>query len=141
MLGMIEWGTRLCLVPKLCFLALLVLPTSETSAEGRSAPLVDVYTADGVIGSGPLEQVREDWSVSVSATKALPVSGSDLVSLRQAKSPLPPTPRGERVVFTNGDQLPGTPLELSGERIRFRARVGTEQEMALPLSAISVFWF
>src|SRR5262249_51585140 len=37
--------------------------------------------------------------------------------------------------------LPGVPLSLSGERIRFKARLGTDQELMLPLSAVSLLWF
>src|SRR5207245_1270798 len=88
---------------------LSALLLSRAQAQESKAPLFDVHSAEGVIASASLEQVREDWSVSVGGKK---VSGSDLVSLRQTKAPLPPLPRGERVVFSSGDQLPGTALEL-----------------------------
>jgi hypothetical protein len=42
--------------------------------------------------------------------------------------------------LTNGDQLAGTLLDFSGERVRFQARLGTEQELTLPLSALSLLW-
>jgi hypothetical protein len=125
-----------------CHLVIVSLLVPVTSpAQEASAPVFDLHTALGLVASGPLEQAREDWSVSLSGTKTIQVSGSDLVSLRQAKTPLPPLPRGARVVFTNGDQLLGAPLELHAERIRFKAQAGTEQELTLPLSAISLVWF
>lgn len=130
----------------LVLLSLLFLKATKAPSQEPSAPPFDVYTAEGVLASAPLEQLREDWSVSLSGTKAVQVMGNDLVSLRQAGTPLPSAPRGERVVLSNGDQLPGTPLELRGERIRFKAQVGTDREstvleLTLPLSAISLFWF
>src|SRR5262249_14161404 len=126
----------------LSFCHFVILSSLQASAAGESpAPQFDLHTADGVIASGRLEQVREDWSVSLSGTKAVRVEGKDLVGLRRSETPLPPAPREEHVVFTNGDQLPGTLLDLSGERIRFKARVGTDQELMLPLSAVSLLWF
>jgi hypothetical protein len=117
-------------------LSLVVLQGTRAQAQE-----FDLHTGEGVIASRLLEQVREDWSISLRGKKALQVTGGDLVSLRQTKAPLPPLPRGECVVFTNGDQLPGAPLELRAERIRFKTKDGMDQELTLPLSAISLFWF
>src|SRR5262249_25400144 len=35
----------------------------------------------------------------------------------------------------------GTPRQLSGERVRFDAQIGTETALTLALSAITLFWF
>jgi hypothetical protein len=105
-----------------------------------STPVFDLHTTRGLAASGSLEQLREDWSVSVKGETTFEAIGPDLVSLRAAKTPLPSLPRGPRVVFTNGDQLLGTALGLRGERIRFQAQVGTDQELELPLSALSLLW-
>ncbi|HLJ95816.1 MAG TPA: NPCBM/NEW2 domain-containing protein [Gemmataceae bacterium] len=123
------------------FLYLLIFWTSPVPAQESSAPLFDLHPADGVVATGSLQQLRDDWSVSLGGTKPIQVKGTDLISLRRSQTALPSTPRGERVVFTNGDQLPGTPLELRAERIRFQAQIGTDAELNLPLSAISLFWF
>src|SRR5207245_1457983 len=66
----------------------LQLSSSAAGAQESSTPFFDLYTAEGISALGPLEQLREDWSVSLGGKKAIQVSGSDLVSLRQAKTPL-----------------------------------------------------
>jgi len=122
-------------------LSLFVLQASTALAQEPTAPLFDLHTADGIIAVGPLVQVREDWSVALSGRKAIQVNGSDVVALRQSKIPLPPAPREEHVLLSNGDQLPGTPLHVSGERLRFKARIDADQELSIPLSSISLLWF
>lgn len=128
-----------------CHLVILSLPMVQARvarAGESSAPLFDVYTADGgIIASQHLEHMSDDWSVSLGGRMALPISGRDLIALRQSATPLPPPSRDEHIVLTNGDQLAGTPLNLNGERVRFNARLGREQELILPLSAISLLWF
>lgn len=140
-----SWWPRMIWLSIFCNLQLAICNwqwgAPVAAAQESATPLFDLCTAEGLVASGQLAQVREDWSISLGGKKALQVSGRDLVSLRQARMPLPPAPRGERVVLTNGDQLPGTALELRGERIRFKAQLGTEQELALSLSTISLFWF
>jgi hypothetical protein len=120
-------------------LSSLLLP--PTAPAQQAAPPFDLHTADGTIASGPLEQVGKDWSVSLGGGKPIQAKGSEIVALRQANKPLPPAPREERILFNNGDQLPGTPLRLNGERLLFKARVGTDQELTLPLSAVTLVWF
>ncbi len=122
-------------------LYLLIFWTSAVPAQESSAPLFDLHAADGIVATGSLQQLRDDWSVSLGGTKPIQVKGTDLVCLRRTQTALPSTPRGQRVVLTNGDQLPGTPLELRAERIRFQAQIGTDAELSLPLSALSLFWF
>jgi hypothetical protein len=121
-------------------LVMLLLSGSTIHAQAPSPPLFDLHTAEGLIASGSLEHLHEDWSVSVNGKKTIQVRGSDLVSLRQSKTPIPPAPRGERVVLTNGDQLAGTAKALRAERLLFQP-AGTEQELTLPISAVSLLCF
>jgi hypothetical protein len=126
-----------------CHLVILsaLLIRTPTAPAQEAAPLFDLHTADGLVASGPLVQVDSDWSVSVGGKRTVHAKGSDLVALRQVNSPLPPPPREACIVFTNGDQFPGSPLALRGERVRFKAQAGLEQELTLPLSMISFVWF
>jgi hypothetical protein len=120
-----------------------VLLLSDLAVEGPDllTPRFDLHTADGMVASGRLVQVREDWSVSLSGKKALEVDGGRVIALRQSKTVLPPPPREQHVVLTNGDQIPGTPVQLSGERVGLKTHLGTETQLTLPLSAITLFWF
>src|SRR5262249_35830303 len=137
-MGMVTFGSRGGKTARFLFilssshlvtLSLFFLHSPVT--RGGEAPLFEPHTADRINAPGQVVDVREDWSVSLTGTKALRVDGKDLVELRQSETLLPPTPRGEHVVFTYGDQLPGAPQVLSGERIRFTAHVGTDQELML----------
>ena len=114
---------------------------STAFAGDLGPPIFNVHTANGIVATGSLEQVGKDWSVSLNGGKTMQISGSDIITLRQAKMPLPPAPREPHVLLSNGDCLPGTPLRLSGERVRFTARLGSDQELSLPLSAVTLFWF
>jgi hypothetical protein len=89
-------------------------------------------TASGKPIRGPLEELRADWSARVGGETA-----GDVVALRRAGTPLPPAPRGEHVVFANGDRLPGKVLALEGQRLN--VRFGT-QALPVPLSALAVVW-
>ncbi len=122
-------------------LSIWLLSGSSIGAEESSPPVFNLHAATGIVAQGSLEQVREDWSISLRGSKAIQVSGSEVIALRPTKRVLPPSPRQAHVLLTNGDRLPGTPLQLSGERVRFSARLGAEQELNLPLSAITLFWF
>jgi hypothetical protein len=110
-------------------------------AQEPSVPIFHLHTADGMMATGSLEQLSKDWSISLNTDKANQVKGSDFIALRHARLPLPTSPREAHVLLTNGDRLLGTPLQLSGERVRFTAQLGPDRELALPLSAIRLFWF
>lgn len=129
--------------PSPCHLVMLpcLLLQAPMGQAQEISPSFEAHTADGLRISGPLLQVDKDWSVSLGGMRTVQVKGGEIVALRQVNSPLPPAPREPYVVFTNGDRLPGTPLALSGERIRFKTQVGSEQDLTLPLSTVSLIWF
>src|SRR5262249_14742050 len=60
---------------------------------------------------------------------------------RRSKMVLPALPREEHVICASGDRIPGTVLEIAGERLRMQAQIGNGQEMNLPLTALTVLWF
>jgi hypothetical protein len=55
--------------------------------------------------------------------------------------PLPAYPNEEQVLFANGDCLAGTPLHVSGGRLRFRLPGEEGPELDLSLTTLAVIWF
>src|SRR5262249_34963420 len=125
----------------------LLLCRSALQAQEPQQALFDLHTADGVTVSGPLEQVREDWSVSLGGPSAKRASANEAITLRRTKMPLPGHPQEEGVHFANGDCLAGTALRISDERAQIRGRFlgrGSRSpgpELSLPLASLSVLWF
>ncbi len=119
------------------------LPLAFTTARlpaTDSAPTFTLHTMDGIAAIGPWEELREDWSVSLGGEKAARFKGAEVVALRRVGARLPPPPRESQVFFSNGDRLSGKILGLVGQRLRLQAQIGTAQEMAVPLTAVSVLW-
>jgi hypothetical protein len=110
----------------------------------NEAPLFCLHTVNGAGTPAPLRDIREDWSISLGAANPTRVKGADVVSLRRSPLLLPASPRGEFVQLVNGDQIPGTPLSLAGQRLRFRApfqaQGDTHRDLELPLPVVSVVW-
>jgi len=105
-----------------------------------SAPSFDLATADIALASGPLERLSDDWSVALGGQNPIQAKASQIIGLRRTNLTVPASPQVEQVILVNGDQIPGSLLQVTGERVRFRAQVGVEQELTLPLSAVSVLW-
>jgi hypothetical protein len=122
---------------------LLVLLPAALPADEAGVPRFTLHTADGVAGSGPVEELREDWSVVLGGETALRARGGDVVALRRVAAALPAFPRHDQqqVLFTNGDRVPGKVLGLRDEQLRFQADIGAGRELTVPLSAVSVLWF
>src|SRR5712692_5984434 len=124
----------------LCLGSLLVTGRLAMAQEAR-ASLFELHTADGRTVTGPLEQVQDDWSVSLGGTSPSTAKGSEVISLRRSMAALPGFPREEHVILANGDRIPGTLIKITGERLRMQALVGSRQELDLPLAAVTLVWF
>jgi hypothetical protein len=128
-----------------CLSFLIFLCPPPLPAQDLSPLLFTLETIDGLSPAAPLEQIGEDWSVSLGGSRPLEAKGTDVVSLRRARAPLPAPPREEFVLFANGDRVAGEVQQLTGERlrfgIRFRSRPEPDQDLTLPLTALSVLWF
>src|SRR5262249_48334221 len=133
------------LVPVLCWAA-AVAP----AADEAKPPLFEVAAADGAGGTGPLVELGEDWSVRLGGDKPARVWGNDVLSLRRAGLPLPAPPRGEHVVFVNGDRVPADTSKpesvptIADDRLLFRPkaplRLVKEPGLSLPLSVLALLW-
>jgi hypothetical protein len=131
------------LVPVLCWVA-------AAPADEAKPPLFEVAAADGARGAGPLLELGEDWSVRLGGDRPPRVRGSDVLSLRRAGLPLPAPPRGEQVVFVNGDRVPADTSKpesaptIADDRLLFRPkaplRLAEDKGLSLPLSVLALLW-
>jgi hypothetical protein len=79
-------------------------------------------------------------SVQVTGASAVPVA--DLVALRRRDVPPPQLPNDRpHAVLANGDRIPGRAVSIAADKLLFRAELGHEQDLTIPLSAVSAVWF
>lgn len=96
--------------------------------------------ADGTTVSGPLRNLADDWSIGLGGTTPTLTEGGNVIYLRRKDTPLPAPPADAQIILANGDRLAGRVRELANERLVFQARLGGNQELSVPLSAIAVLW-
>src|SRR5262245_21641649 len=114
-----------------------------TSACGAEEGLPEGFTlslADGTTATGPLEELGDQWSVRLGGATPRRAPGTEVVTLRRAGMRRPAYPLGEQVIFANGDRIPGKVLQVTDERLRLHTLLGKNQELVLPLSALSTIW-
>src|SRR5437667_12483416 len=70
-------------------------------------PQFDLYTADGLVATGSLEQLKEDWSLKLGGTNPRTVAAGDFIALRRSKTLLPAFPRQAHAAGANGRRVPG----------------------------------
>jgi hypothetical protein len=123
----------------LCALALAGLAAYATARpEGDRAPAFLAHTAAGKDLTGPLKELKADWSVRLGDHE---VGRGELVGLRRQGARLPPYPEGEHLVLANGDCVPVGSAKLSGERLHFRnADLEGGKETSLPLASVALLW-
>src|ERR1700722_1653358 len=121
-------------------LTLLLAGELRPLPEAPADPTLEfnLHTVNGLAGTGPIERIGDDWSVSLAGEKPIHASGTELISLRRAAQNMPAWPSDEHLLFTNGDRLSGTAVELRAERLRLQASVGKGADMTVPLTAVAV---
>src|SRR5260370_33597402 len=105
-----------------------------------NGPTFVLSLADGTTVAGPVEQIGDNWSVRLGGVKPVNATGLQTISMHRENTSLPAWPRNEQVILANGDRLPGTVRELSGDRLLVRTDLGKEADLTIPLSAVSVIW-
>ncbi len=115
--------------------------SSAVLAQAPARPTFVVHSAAGNPIQGTLKSLDDKWNVTLDASPAAKVNGPDLLSIRRADLPLPGPPAGSHIIFANGDRLPGTFGDLTGEKLAFRPALGKTAEINLPLEALAVLWF
>ena len=120
----------------------LLLASASSPLPDDSPPALQFHlrTINGLVGSGPIERIADDWSVSLAGEKPIKASGQKIVSLRRMGQIMPPWPTDEHLLFANGDRIAGSPAELRSERLRFQASLGKFVDITVPLTAVSVIW-
>src|SRR4029077_5206015 len=108
------------------------------AADNSAPPTFTLTLCEGTTASGPLEQIDDHWAVRLGGAKPLQSSGMRAIALRQDKTLFPSLPKSEQVIFANGDQLPGSIRELTGDRLRFDAKIGKDADFTVPLSSVSI---
>jgi hypothetical protein len=100
------------------------------------------FQIDSVRGepvSGPLVRLGADGSAQVGTSSPNP--GADVVSIRRVGQPPPRLPHDRpHLHLVNGDRIPGRLVAIVGDKIRFVADLGTEQEVTVPLSGLAAVW-
>jgi hypothetical protein len=103
-----------------------------------------VHTTKGAFQPAPLEEIKEDWSISVGGMGSQHVPAGDALSLHQVGIRVPGSPATEHVVSPFGDQLVGNITQLQHDRLKLAAefdhRNRTSQEINVPLSLLSLLW-
>jgi len=115
-------------------------PDFRIAAEEPTRPTFTLRLADGTVVAGPIEQIDDNWSIRLVGDKPVRATGLQAIELRREKASPPPGPRNEHVILANGDRLPGTVRELTGDRLLIRANLGKEADLNIPLSAVSAIW-
>jgi len=105
-----------------------------------NGPIFVLSLANGSTVAGPVEQIGDNWSVRLGGVKPVSATGLQAISIHRENTSLPAWPRNEQVILANGDRLPGTVRELSGDRLLVRTDLGKEADLTIPLSAVSVIW-
>lgn len=122
----------------LLFGILALLPVQQPAQP--NVPVFFVHTATGTPVKGTISSINDKWTIILGGTPSVRFDGGDFIALRRADRLLPEPPAEPHVIFVNGDRLTGTVGDLIGEKLGFTARLGKDQEMMLPLSALSVLW-
>ncbi len=107
---------------------------------GAAEPLPDTFVLDAASGkslAGPLVALTADGGVRLGGAGGGSVPGAEVVCLRRTGTPLPPLPRGEHVLFANGDRLPAKVGKLVGQRLRAEF---AGQTLEIPLASVAALW-
>lgn len=117
---------------------ILALLLAVAAADGP--PVFDLHRADGTTVSGPLRNIGADWSVGLGGAMPTLTDGINVISLRRKDVALPTPPEDGQVLLANGDRLPGRLREVANERGEVQTRLGSKQDLSVPLAAVAVLW-
>lgn len=123
----------LCLLPAVHYL----LPTACAEP---ATPRFSLASKVGPASTGRLVKIAADWSVEIEADRPIKLQAGELIGLRQLDVTLPGMPRGEQLLFANGDRWSGRWVKLAGMELRFKPNLGKTREIAVPLSPLLVLW-
>jgi hypothetical protein len=109
------------------------------AAEPAGAPVFVLHSTADEQPAGALVKF-DTTSVQVAGGRAVAVA--DLVALRRRDMPPPQVPNDRpHAVLANGDRIPGRGVSIASDKLLFRAELGREQDLTIPLTAVSAVWF
>lgn len=78
-------------------------------------------------------------TVQVAGGPAVPLA--DVIALQRQGTAPPAYPHDRpHAVFANGDRLPGRAISIAADKLLFRADLGKEHDLTIPLSALAAVW-
>jgi hypothetical protein len=105
----------------------------------NECPSFILYGTHADTPTGPLVRITPDGSVQVAGGPA--VAADDVVAIRRQGHAPPHEPHDRpRVLFANGDRLPGRLLSIGEEKARILADLGAPQELIVSLSSVGSVW-
>src|SRR5436309_11920764 len=123
-----------CLLPAACCLL-----SHLYAAEPAAAPGFVLHSTADAPPAGALTKL-DATSVQVVGAAAVPLA--EFVALRRRDLPPPHFPHDRpHAVLANGDRIPGRAVSIAGDKLLFRAELGREQDLTIPLTAVSAVWF
>ena len=134
-------GPARCLLVAILGVALADSAVAAEADAARQQPLFVVHSVDGTTAPGRLHSLSDGWSIALDGEKPARVRGSDFIALRRLEAPSAAPPSEAHLILANGDHIPGEALELTQERLRIDADLGTKQPMQLSLDVVAAFWF
>ncbi len=121
--------------------AWIVAAVVPRCADADKAPTFAVATAEGKTLTGPLRELKADWSLHAGDAAETRLAPGDWLGLRREGRKLPPLPSGPHLLLVNGDRIPCDGLRLDGETLVFKhPDLADGKESRVPLSAVSVVW-
>ncbi|MGE3808227.1 MAG: NPCBM/NEW2 domain-containing protein [Gemmataceae bacterium] len=111
-----------------------------TRYHALATPRFTLERADGKELSGTLEEIGPNWSITLGGADLVP--GRDVIALARQGTRRPPRPVDEHVVLVGGALVPGRADDLTGETLRFQARLDGDKDLdwKLGLSAVALVW-
>src|SRR5260370_9081931 len=91
----------------LAFGLLASLAPLGAEEQASTMPIFDLSTADAAVASGPLQQLGEDWSVTLGGAQPIQAKAGDVVGLRRKDVLIPGSPERDHVILLTGDHIPG----------------------------------
>jgi hypothetical protein len=114
---------------------------AASSHEADKAPAFVVATATGKKLTGPVRELREDWSLHTGDAAESNLAAADWLSVRLDGHKLPPYPAGPHLILVNGDRIPFDSFRLDGETLSVKhSDLAGGKDARVPLTAVSVVW-
>jgi hypothetical protein len=137
---------RTVLAAAVALAAALAPGTAQAQAGQDNGPAFSLATADGQTLVGPWLALGQRGTVLLAGDKTAVVRAGAWLTLRRAKTPLPPHPRGPQVVLAGGDRIPledKATIKIVDNQLHFQPAQNLQVArgpMIVPLSRVALIW-